>query len=67
MINTYDFQIEHPEEFSQLAVKDSLILDYRCPQVDRKVIVYTHHNKIMFVLGGKKMIHHRKKTWLLAD
>lgn len=67
MINTYDFQIEHPKEFSQLAVKDSLFLLYRCPQVDKKVKVFTHHNKIMFVLEGKKMIHHRKKTWVLAD
>jgi hypothetical protein len=24
MLNTYDFQVEHPQEFSQLAVKDLL-------------------------------------------
>lgn len=66
MINTYDFQVEHPAEFSQLAVKDLLFLYYRCPQVERKVNLFTHHNKIMFVLDGKKMIHHREKSWLLT-
>ena len=25
MINTYDFKVEHPQEFTQLAVKDLLL------------------------------------------
>ncbi len=32
MINTYDFQVEHPEMFSHLALKDLLFLHYKCPQ-----------------------------------
>lgn len=67
MINTYDFQIEHPREFTQLTVKDLLFLYYRCPQVERKVNLYTHWNKIMFVLEGMKRVHHRDKSWLLTD
>src|SRR5687767_10788323 len=66
MINTYDFQIEHPQEFAQLSVKDLLFLYYRCPQVERKVNLFTHYNKITFVLEGKKMIHNRDKSWLLT-
>ncbi|CAN5220386.1 AraC family transcriptional regulator [soil metagenome] len=67
MLNTYDFQVEHPQEFSQLAVKDLLFLYYRCPQVERKINLYTHYNKIIFVLDGKKIVHHREKSWLLTS
>lgn len=67
MINTYDFQIEHPKEFSQLAVKDLLFLFYRCPQVDKLVKIYSHYNKIMFVLDGRRAVHHREKSWLLTN
>lgn len=67
MINTYDFQVEHPEMFSQLAVKDLLFLYYKCPQEEKKINLYTHFNKIIFVLEGKKMIYHREKSWLLTN
>ena len=67
MINTYDFQVEHPETFSQLAVKDLLFLYYKCPQEEKKINLYTHFNKIIFVLEGKKVIHHRDKSWLLTN
>jgi len=67
MINTYDFQVEHPEMFSQLAVKDLLFLYYKCPQEEKKINLYTHFNKIIFVLEGKKMIHHRSNSWLLTN
>ncbi len=66
MINTYDFQVEHPQEFTQLTLKDLLFLYYRCPQVEKKVNLYTHFNKIIFVLDGKKTIHHREKSWILT-
>lgn len=67
MINTYDFQVEHPEMFSQLAVKDLLFLYYKCPQEEKKINLYAHFNKIIFVIEGKKMIHHREKSWLLTN
>ena len=66
MINIYDFLIEHPNEFTQLAVKDLLFLYYKCPQVDKKVNLYTHYNKIAYVFKGKKTIHHRNKSWVLT-
>jgi AraC family transcriptional regulator, exoenzyme S synthesis regulatory protein ExsA len=67
MINTYDFQTEHPEIFSQLSVKDLVFLYYKCPQEERKINLYTHFNKIIYVLEGKKAIHHREKSWLLTN
>ena len=67
MINTYDFQVEHPEIFSQLSVKDLLFLYYKCPQEEKKINLYTHYNKIIFVLEGKKKIHHREKSWMLTN
>lgn len=66
MLNTYDFQVAHPEYFKQCAVKDLLFLYYKCPQEEKKVNLYTHYNKIIYVLNGKKSIHHRGKSWLLT-
>jgi len=66
MINTYDFQVEHPEMFSHLAVKDLLFLHYKCPQEEKMVKLYTHFNKFIFVLEGNKMIHHSGKSWMLS-
>jgi AraC-like DNA-binding protein len=66
VINTYDFQVEHPEMFSHLAVRDLLFLHYKCPQEEKMVKLYTHFNKIIFVLEGKKMIHHSGKSWMLS-
>ena len=63
MINTFDFQLEHPTEFAQLNVKEMLFLYYKCPQVDEKVYLYTHFNKIFFVLDGKKTFHQRNRSW----
>lgn len=67
MINTYDFQVAHPDLFKQYAVKDLLFLYYKCPQEEKKVNLYTHYNKIIYVLNGKKAIHRGGKSWLLTD
>jgi AraC-like DNA-binding protein len=53
--------------FSQLAVKDLLFLYYKFPQEEKKINLYTHFNKIIFVVEGKKMIRHREKSWLLTN
>ncbi|CAN5280564.1 AraC family transcriptional regulator [soil metagenome] len=67
MINTYDFQVARPDDFKQFAVKDLLFLYYRCPQEEKRINLYTHYNKIIYVLSGKKSIHHGGKSWLLAE
>ena len=66
MLNTYDFQVEHPEMFAHLAVKDLLFLHYKCPQEDKMIHIYTHLNKFIFVLEGKKALHHRNQSLLLT-
>jgi hypothetical protein len=67
MINTYDFQIARPDYFKQFAVKDVLFLYYRCPQEEKRINLFTHYNKIIYVLSGKKSIHHGGKSWLLGE
>ncbi len=67
MINTYDFQVAHPDHFKQFNVKDLLFLYYRCPQEEKKVNLYTHYNKIIYVLSGKKLIQQHGKSWLLGE
>lgn len=66
MINTYDFQVAHPDYFKQFSVKDLLFLYYKCPQEEKKINLYTHYNKIIYVLNGKKLIHHTGKSWTLT-
>jgi len=66
MINTFDFQVAHPDAFTQLSVKQMLFLYYKCPQIEKKLRLYTHFNKIIFVLDGKKTFHQRNKSWELV-
>jgi AraC-like DNA-binding protein len=67
MINTYDFQVERPEYFKQLAVKDLLFLHYICPQIEKYLYLYNHFNQIGFTLGGDKILHHGAKSWVMTE
>src|SRR6187402_2865663 len=67
MINTYDYQVAHPDHFKQVAVKDLLFLYYKCLQEEKKINLNTHYNKIIYVLNGKKSIHHSGKSWVLTE
>lgn len=67
MINTYDFQVERPEMFSQLAVKDMLFLHYKCPQEKKYVYVYNHFNQIAFTLQGIKTLHFGDQSWSMTE
>lgn len=67
MINVYDLHVAHPEIFSQINVEDKLFLCYQCPQVDQEMTLFTHYNVIVYTLQGKRLIHHREKSWLLTD
>jgi AraC-like DNA-binding protein len=66
MINTYDFKVAHPDIFKQLAVKDRLLVYYKCPQVETKINLYTHYNEIIFTLAGKRAIHRGERSWILT-
>lgn len=67
MNNTYDFKVTRPDIIKQLAVKDMLFAYYKCPQVEKVMHVLTHYNEIAFTLSGKKILHHREKSWALTD
>lgn len=61
--NNYDDSIADPVNIKQLAVKDTLFLYYRCPQVERQIQLYSHYNEIMFTLRGSRTMHHSGKSW----
>lgn len=65
MINVYEFLRYQPELYKQFVCKDLLFVYYDCPQVVRKVDVFTHYNILSFVIDGKKLINRPEKTWLL--
>ncbi|MEP2773266.1 MAG: AraC family transcriptional regulator [Fulvivirga sp.] len=67
MINTYDLQVSQPNNFKQFAVKDMLIVYYRCPQVEKQLSLFTHFNEIAFTLSGKKTINKGGKSWVLSE
>lgn len=67
MVNIYDLHVAHPEIFKQISVEDKLFLCYQCPQVDKEMTLFTHYNVIVYTLYGKRLIHHREKSWLLTD
>lgn len=64
--NNYDDTIADPIAFKQLAVKDVLFLNYRCPQVDKHIQLFSHYNEIMFTLSGSRIMHHSGKSWTLT-
>jgi AraC-like DNA-binding protein len=61
--NNYDDSIADPVNIKQLAVKDTLFLYYRCPQVERQIQLFSHYNEIMFTLSGARTMHHSGKSW----
>ncbi len=63
--NNYDDTIADPVAFPQLAVKDALLLHYRCPQVDKHIQLFSHYNEIMFTLDGSRTMHHSGKSWTM--
>lgn len=64
--NNYDDSIADPVTFQQLAVKDTLFLYYKCPQVDKQQQLFSHYNEIMFTLEGGRIMRHSGKSWHLT-
>jgi AraC family transcriptional regulator, exoenzyme S synthesis regulatory protein ExsA len=67
MLNLYDLKIAHPEVFKQIAIKDNLIVYYRCPQSEQLVKLYNNYEELLFTLSGKKIIHLGNKNWTLTE
>jgi AraC-like DNA-binding protein len=67
MINVYEFLRYQPELYKQLICKDLMFVYYECPQVIRKVDVFTHYNILSFVIEGRKLMHRPDETLLLEE
>jgi AraC-like DNA-binding protein len=57
MINVYEAMKANPDYFRQLAVKDILLVNYQCPQMEKWVDLWTHLNHIIYTLEGEKLVH----------
>jgi len=66
VFNNYDDTIADPVAFKQLAVKDALLLHYKCPQVDKHIQLFSHYNEIMFTLDGSRTMHHNGKSFTVT-
>ena len=67
MINVYEFLRYQPERYKQINCKDLMFVYYDCPQVVRKVDVFTHYNILSFVMEGRKLMHRPDETLLLEE
>ncbi|MBD2756544.1 AraC family transcriptional regulator [Spirosoma validum] len=67
MINVYEFLRYQPQIYKQFTCKDLLFVYYYCPQVVRKVDVFTHYNILSFVIEGRKLMHRPDETLLLEE
>ena len=65
MINLYEAIISHPDYFKQLAVKDILLVNYQCPQMETFEDLTSHFNHIIYTVSGKKTLNAPGKTHLL--
>lgn len=64
MMNLYDFLTFQPEHYRQFVGKELLVVHYDCPQMVRKVDLYSHYCKIDFVISGSRRIHRQNKSWM---
>ncbi len=56
MLNVYDAMLSDPAYFRQLAVKDALLFNYQCPQMEKWVDLYTTYNHIIYTVEGHKIV-----------
>lgn len=67
MINVYEFLRYQPELYKQFNCRDLMFVYYYCPQVIRKVDVFTHYNILSFVVEGRKLVHRPDEALLLEE
>ena len=67
MINVYEAILTDPAYFKQLAVKDGLLVNYQCPQMEDWADLYSHLNHIIYTTGGKKLLASPGKSYLLTE
>jgi len=67
MINTSDYLLANPDKVKILTVKDLLFVFYRCPQVEKRVKLWTNLNLISFTISGMKTFYHNGKKWTITE
>jgi AraC-like DNA-binding protein len=65
MINGYEFLKYKPEAYKQLSCKGMTFVYYDCPQVVKRVDIFTHYNIFAFIIKGTKVIHRPGQSWLM--
>jgi AraC-like DNA-binding protein len=67
MINLYEEILAHPDYFKQLAVKDTLLVNYQCPQMEDFIDLTSHFNHIIYTVSGRKTLNAPGKSYLLEE
>ncbi len=67
MLNVYDAMLSDPGYFKQLWVKDALVLNYQCPQMEKWVDLYTCFNHIIYTVEGRKIVSRPGVTMELTE
>jgi len=57
MINVYDTILSDPAYFKQLSVKNTLWVNYQCPQVVDWAELYSPLNFVIYTISGRKALH----------
>ncbi len=56
MINLHEAILSNPAYFKTLKVKDSLLINYNCPQMETWANLYTNLNHIIYTIKGERRI-----------
>ena len=67
MINLYEEILSHPDYFKQLAVKEILLVNYQCPQIEEFADLSSHFDHLIYTVSGKKTLNSPGKTHLLEE
>ena len=62
MLNIADAFQADPAYFKKLSVKNSLIVNYNCPQIDSWADLYTDFNHIIYTVSGTRQIIRPEKS-----
>ncbi|MDB5134710.1 MAG: transcriptional regulator, AraC family [Mucilaginibacter sp.] len=67
MINVYEDILANPTYFKELTVKETLLVNYQCPQMEKWVDLYSHFNHIIYTISGKKLLNTPAKSYTVTD
>jgi len=62
MLNIAEAMTADPFYFKTLTVKDSLLVNYNCPQMEKWADLYTNFNHIIYTISGERRIVRPEKS-----